>query len=575
MLGMKQKLALFLILFVFACIALTKTFAQESSPCPVNENSEFIRAAISTNNFGTLEYKEISFTSEGSIKVINKDTFEEVITTLPKDILKFQISDKNTLSIFQNEKKISESIMMPFVLKTENDEFIQIVGLKRAGKPAVYRGYFEILKTPGKTGKFSVINVLPLEEYLRGVVPNELPVSFGLEALKAQAVAARNYALRPRDKVNPLYDVCDSVQSQVYFGANTEKPLSDVAVQETFGLLGLHNANPILALYSSTAGGYTESYQNAFAEPGTENFPAKSLPYLTGKPDISGMPPLYTEEASREFYTSVPSSYDNDSAYFRWTRSWTEEELRKELNQSLPKFKKSSLVSVIPVFSDENSQQTLIEQVKYFDIGKIKEIKVISRGVSGKIIEICVIAEKATVSVKKELLIRRIFTNMGKALPSANVVFDNIYDDKGNFVKVDAFGGGLGHGVGMSQYGAGSMAKSGYSFDKILQHYYDGISIGTMPVSVTNQSAPVIQKFFVKNAKADLIIENTQNVDNFNFMINSKKIVLNRNYLPCGKIRMPLNGLLLKGLNEIVYNPVEKNRGKSLKVWVEVVKSEK
>ena len=87
-----------------------------------------------------------------------------------------------------------------------------------------------------------------------------MPVRFGLEALKAQSVAARNYVLSPRVKANNNYDVVDSVASQVYYGANTEKELSNQAVYETTGIVATYNWNLILALYSSTAGGYTESY---------------------------------------------------------------------------------------------------------------------------------------------------------------------------------------------------------------------------------------------------------------------------------------------------------------------------
>lgn len=106
--------------------------------------------------------------------------------------------------------------------------------------------------------------MIEVEEYLKGVVPNEMPVSFGLEALKAQSVAARNYVLSPRTKASTNYDVVDSVASQVYFGANTERPLSNQAVAETEGIVALYNWDMIVAQYSSTAGGYTESYSNAF-----------------------------------------------------------------------------------------------------------------------------------------------------------------------------------------------------------------------------------------------------------------------------------------------------------------------
>ena len=106
--------------------------------------------------------------------------------------------------------------------------------------------------------------MIEVEEYLKGVVPNEMPVSFGLEALKAQSVAARNYVLSPRTKASTNYDVVDSVASQVYFGANTERPLSNQAVGETEGIVALYNWDLIVAQYSSTAGGYTESILTHF-----------------------------------------------------------------------------------------------------------------------------------------------------------------------------------------------------------------------------------------------------------------------------------------------------------------------
>jgi len=553
---MKSKFLIILILVVLILVGFKKSFAQEMDS---SATGDLIRVGISSNDFSSLEYKEISITSDAGFIATDKNSNTEIVKASPKDVLKFQIN-KNTFIVYQNGQKFADNIVGKIEITAENSYPLQIVGLKRKGKQAAYRGIIEITKTPKKTDKLSVINVLPLEEYLRGVVPNELPVSFGLEALKAQAVAARNYALRPRDKINSLFNVCDSVQSQVYFGANTENPLSDQAIKETNGLLALYDGEPILALYSSTAGGYTENYENAFSEPGSEKFPAKPLPYLKGKPDTEGTPCLTREESARNFYTSSPSTFDNNSGYFRWTKSWTEEELRKELNKSLDKFSKSSLVT--PAF------------VKGTDIGKIKNVEVFSRGVSGKAIEICITTEKGSWAVKKELLIRRILTNQGKALPSANIIFNNTNDENGNLLKIEAVGGGLGHGVGMSQYGAGFMSKNGYTFEQILQHYYDGVSIGTRPVVIgaENISSSARQQFFAPYGKADLIIENKDLINNFDFMINSKKISLNKFYLPGEKIRMPLDNLINKGLNEIVFFPLKKTEGKNVKVRVEVFK---
>lgn len=135
-----------------------------------------------------------------------------------------------------------------------------------------YRGVVEVFGNTRNT--FTIVNELPLEDYLLGVVPNELsPTTFGqLEALKAQAVAARTYIVRNMGQYkNEGYDICDTDACQVYFGAGTEDPLATRAVNETRGVIATYNGQPINALYSSTCGGRTESVENIFDE---------KLPYL-------------------------------------------------------------------------------------------------------------------------------------------------------------------------------------------------------------------------------------------------------------------------------------------------------
>ena len=118
-----------------------------------------------------------------------------------------------------------------------------------------------------------------MEQYLRGVVPNELgPLLYPeVEALKAQAVAARTYAWRNLGQfAEDGYDLCDTPRCQVYKGANTEHPLADRAIQETAGVIATHDGKPIHALYSSTCGGHTEDGHEIFLE--------SREPYLTGVP---------------------------------------------------------------------------------------------------------------------------------------------------------------------------------------------------------------------------------------------------------------------------------------------------
>lgn len=130
-----------------------------------------------------------------------------------------------------------------------------------------YRGALEIFGNSRRT--LTVVNELPLETYLLGVVPNELnPTAFGqLEALKAQSVAARTYIYRNMGQYrNEGYDICATDACQVYFGALTEDPLATQAVMETRGTIAVYDGKPINALYSSTCGGRTEDAEHIFNE---------------------------------------------------------------------------------------------------------------------------------------------------------------------------------------------------------------------------------------------------------------------------------------------------------------------
>jgi stage II sporulation protein D len=138
-----------------------------------------------------------------------------------------------------------------------------------------YRGRLEVFAN--ERGALTVVNVIGLEDYVRGVVPNELsPGSYpAIEALKAQAVAARTYALRNRGQFAAEgFDLLPTTRSQVYGGLSTEHPLSTRAVEETRGLIATYAGQPINALYTSTCGGRTENAENIFNE---------ATPYLRGR----------------------------------------------------------------------------------------------------------------------------------------------------------------------------------------------------------------------------------------------------------------------------------------------------
>ncbi len=138
-----------------------------------------------------------------------------------------------------------------------------------------YRGRIEVF--PNARGSLTVVNVLGLEDYVRGVVPNELsPGGYpAIEALKAQAIAARTYAVKNlKQFASQGFDLLPTTRSQVYGGLGTEHPLSTRAVEETRGIVATYQGEAINALYTSTCGGRTEDVENIFNEP---------TPYLRGR----------------------------------------------------------------------------------------------------------------------------------------------------------------------------------------------------------------------------------------------------------------------------------------------------
>lgn len=480
--------------------------AQEAAVNINKPSSEVVRVGIGTNNFGTYQYKEITIFGTGDTQIYDNRML--VGNYSANQNIKITLSD-GTFNLYTPQSNVPEKLNGPIQI-TSNYGLLGVCGLKRAGKQALYHGAFELVKNTNST--FNLVNMVEVEEYLKGVVPNEMPVSFGLEALKAQSVAARNYVLSPRTKSSPNYDVVDSVASQVYFGANTEKPLATQAVRETEGIVALYGWDLILAQYSSTAGGYTESYSHAFSDPNTKEFPSKEKPYLKAKPDIIGQEPLNNEEAASLYYKSRPDAYDIRSPYFRWEKEWLSDELKKVLEANLPA--QSATGFIKPNF------------YKGEKLADIVEIKAIKRGNSGKIIELEIITQTKTYKVQKELVIRRLFTKDGKALPSANVVFDNIYSDDDKLIAIHAYGGGYGHGVGMSQFGAGFMGNELHKpFNKILQHYYSGITLATKPeiVSANHSQKSVEQKFFAPKKYAKIIIDNKFGVDKLKIDINGRE----------------------------------------------------
>ena len=338
--GIKTLKKIFLGLAIFSLVFVSSEIFAQNTKQAINK---YVRVAIGNQNFQKYVYQTTTVFGTSDISVYDKKN-DVLIAEFPADTF-VEISMRNNTfeaKTTKTELNTEENTTQVVTALTDNDivilcngGFLGIKDLKRKGKQALYRTSLELIKKPKTENLFYIVNVLDIQDYLKGVVPNEMPTSFGLEALKAQAVAARNYVLSPRTRLVNEYDVVDSVASQVYYGANTEEKISNKAVDETDGIVATHNWELILAQYSSTAGGYTESFSNAFSDANNKKFPSIHKPYLVAKPDMISQLPLKTEEEVREFYTTKPDSYDIRSPYYRWQKNWTKEELEEVLTRTL------------------------------------------------------------------------------------------------------------------------------------------------------------------------------------------------------------------------------------------------
>lgn len=579
-----------IIFLAVAAIPLVSFAENAEEACP-NEAMSItstppVRVGISNTSFSTYTHSTINLSSAGGISLRDKLTGTEIYKVPSNAILNIALENKKFKVKFmsQDGKSKEENIFIEDNIKTlsviPQDGYTKTPDIKRLGNPAVYRGVLEITKNEKNPDTFYIVNVLGLENYLRGVVPNEMPVSFGAEALKAQAIAARNYVLKPRIKYYDAYDICDSVSCQVYFGAGTENPISDMAISQTEGNVATYDGELILAQYSSTAGGYTENYENAFSSQkdkciGCEN---NAIPYLKGVPDIATTPKLDNEENARDFYMNKPESFDSNSPYFRWQYEWTREELEKVLASNI---NNRSFTGVV-------KKNNLEEE----EFGTLQNIEVLSRGVSGKVISLKITTDKNEYIVQKELVIRQLFKKDGKNLPSANIVFEFIKTDdntskkvegndekneetKDNFVisTIKVYGGGLGHGVGMSQFGAGKMHKLGYKYDEILQHYYTGVSITTPQITLSDKKSNLnaIQSFYADEAKGILYVKNDSTPATLLVNLNGNAFEISFDRHSKLMIKTDISPYMNVGKNNVSYALVgDNNKNKKAKVYIEL-----
>ena len=305
-----------------------------------------------------------------------------------------------------------------------------------------------LIFAPDAKGNVVLINSLGAERVLKGTVPAEIFASAPQPALQAQAIAARNEifsALGVRNLAEP-YMLRADIYDQVYGGTKAEDPRTSKAVDDTRGKVMFWKNQIIEAFYSSNAGGHTEHNENVWdMEP---------RPYLRGRPDApkDQVPPAWRDGlATKELDAFLDQGFEafskiapvSSSKFFRWHKS-------------------------VPASEAIAWLETAKEPV-----GQIKDVRILERGVSGRIKRLEVKGSKGKTTVERELNVRRLFGGLRSGL-----FLMTTERDSAGFIRTFHFrGAGFGHGVGMCQTGAIGMASKGYSSQQILTHYYSGIDI--------------------------------------------------------------------------------------------------
>lgn len=410
-----------------------------------NVQNKNIRVLLSRDDFSGHIHSSVTLTSDEDFAVTFASQEE-------------QVKAGTVIELTPSDQRLSSGKV---IVQAKNGGKIEILSMNRGQGHPEYRGKIEISVSDGG---LAVINELPLEAYLYAVLPSEMPVSYGLEALKVQAVCARSYAYKTIADGGAFADfgadVDDSTACQMYNNAG-EDPLAVQAVDETKGQVLYSGDEPVKAYFFSTSCGVTSDVQDVWLSSG-------KIPYLEAGIQAAApsgetvqaaaqqgeaVPDLSDETAFRSFIDDISARdyYEKDTAWFRWT-----------------------------VHLDSADIRTSVESPTTLTVTK--------RGSSGVVMALTVGNGQNSVTLEGEYAVREALSTAGKTitladgstvsnqtmLPSGYFYIDS--DGSGGF---NIHGGGFGHGVGMSQNGVAAMCARGMDYESILSHYFKGTQIKT------------------------------------------------------------------------------------------------
>ncbi len=350
-------------------------------------------------------------------------------------------------------------------------------------EPQTFNGSLNLLFIPGKG--ITAINVVPLEEYLKSVISSEMSATAPAELLRAHAITSRSWLVamlersrQPEQPVAPSpaikadtqeivtwytredhtdFDVCADDHCQRYQGVSKIiSKAAEEAVHSTRGQFLVYEDEICDARYYKACGGRTEEFSSAWED--------RDVPYLRSVSDAPAEVPAITNEHDMAGWLSAPPD-----AYCNTTDAGI-------LRQVLPSFDQETtdFFRWTVVYSNE-TLAALLQRKSGIDFGRMLDLIPLRRGPSGRITALQIVGEKRTITVGKELEIRRWLSP--SHLYSSAFLVRTTPDENGVPREFTLQGAGWGHGVGLCQIGAAVMATQGKTAKQIVLHYFTGASL--------------------------------------------------------------------------------------------------
>ncbi len=438
-----------------------------------------IRVLINNSAYDSYYHSEVTITSDVAFTVTVGDAVQEYAA-------KEKVQFRNGSEELKNGIAIVES--------TVEDGKIEVTSVDRQSGHPQYRGKLELSRDDKGV---MVINELSVEEYLYGVVPSEMPVSYEMEALKAQAICARAYAYRQMESekfASYGAHLDDSVSSQVYNNVAEDKN-AIYAVDDTYGVVPCYDGEVIEAFFFSTSCGTTSNNSSVWG--------GYQKPYLLDamQTEYNDLADMSAEDSFRSFIDGELGTdfLEEKEPFFRWTVEFTEEQMTEIINANL-----YNRIQAMPEYILAKDARGNYNKKDIASIGDVVNIEITQRGDSGIIEEMIITGTQETISVQGQTNARALLNPSSvlirkqdgstvsgwQSLPSAYYYIDFVPNETESTENVEEtvdaggtfviYGGGFGHGVGMSQNGANNMAKLGYTASDIIAHYYTAVELKDM-----------------------------------------------------------------------------------------------